>query len=434
MEKKTIGKFISVLRRANGMTQKELGDKLYVSDKTVSRWERDECLPELSLIPAIAEIFGVTTDELLRGERNSIEKNSMTPTESKRVRGEKQFKAMLHQNEKKFSNLSFISIGLTLAGIIVAALCNGFYKSILGGLLGILFFIAAAICEICFTNAFSIADYEDEHEEEVKATNTRHIEFSVNVIFFILAATFFTLPLIFLGGWHYGINFSDTWLPVGLIMTAVGLIISFAIYKLAILPTLIKNGAMHYEEKEKNLLKENQKLLKKSLKILAVVLVSVIVLGIINSLIDDNLGYTRKHVFETKEEVKEFLENQYDEWLYEAYDKTVKKYEDGFPIGEKKTWYSNSLYSSYQSDQYPMMILEYDKNGKFQYYHNPDLNYIENIHDVSGEEVYRIITDEDYYNGEAVRDTINVILVTAAFLSTLGCASYYIYKSKKAKS
>jgi DNA-binding transcriptional regulator YiaG len=41
MEKKTIGKFISVLRRANGMTQKELGDKLYVSDKTVSRWERD---------------------------------------------------------------------------------------------------------------------------------------------------------------------------------------------------------------------------------------------------------------------------------------------------------------------------------------------------------------------------------------------------------
>jgi transcriptional regulator with XRE-family HTH domain len=176
MEKKTIGKFISVLRRANGMTQKELGDKLYVSDKTVSRWERDECLPELSLIPAIAEIFGVTTDELLRGERNSIEKDSIAPTESKRVRGEKQFKAMLHQNEKKFSNLSFISIGLTLAGIIVAALCNGFYKSILGGLLGILFFIAAAICQICFTNAFSIADYEDEHEEEVKATNTRHIE------------------------------------------------------------------------------------------------------------------------------------------------------------------------------------------------------------------------------------------------------------------
>ena len=367
MEKKTIGKFISVLRRANGMTQKELGDKLYVSDKTVSRWERDECLPELSLIPAIAEIFGVTTDELLRGERNSIENGTIATTESKRVRGEKQFKAMLHQNEKEFSNLSFISIGLTLAGIIVAALCNGFYKSILGG-------------------------------------------------------------------WHYGINFSDTWLPIGLIMTAAGLLISFAVYRLAILPTLIKNGAMHYEEKEKNLLKEKAEILKKALKILAIILVSVIALGIINSLIDDNLGYTKKHVFETKEEVKEFLESQYDEWLYEAYDKTVKKDEDGFPIGEKKTWYSGSLYSNYQSEQYPMMILEYDKNGKFEYYHNPDLNYIENIHDVSGEEVYRIITDEDYYNGEAIWESVNIILTAAIVLGTLGCAAYYIYKSKKIKA
>ena len=50
MEKKTIGKFISALRKANGMTQKELGEKLYVSDKTVSRWECDECAPDLSLL------------------------------------------------------------------------------------------------------------------------------------------------------------------------------------------------------------------------------------------------------------------------------------------------------------------------------------------------------------------------------------------------
>lgn len=56
-EKKSIGKFLSALRQAKGLTQKELGDMLYVSNKTVSRWERDECLPDLYLIPAIAEIF-----------------------------------------------------------------------------------------------------------------------------------------------------------------------------------------------------------------------------------------------------------------------------------------------------------------------------------------------------------------------------------------
>ena len=59
MEKNTIGKFISALRRANGMTQRELADKLFVSDKTVSRWERDECAPDLSLIPVIAELFDI---------------------------------------------------------------------------------------------------------------------------------------------------------------------------------------------------------------------------------------------------------------------------------------------------------------------------------------------------------------------------------------
>ena len=64
MEKKTIGQFIAALRKANGMTQKELAEQLSVSDKSVSRWERDESAPDLSLIPVIAEIFGVTSDEI----------------------------------------------------------------------------------------------------------------------------------------------------------------------------------------------------------------------------------------------------------------------------------------------------------------------------------------------------------------------------------
>ncbi|MDD4096993.1 MAG: helix-turn-helix transcriptional regulator, partial [Oscillospiraceae bacterium] len=59
MDKKTIGSFIAALRKSTGLTQRELAEKLNVSDKAVSRWERDECAPDLSLIPAIAEILGV---------------------------------------------------------------------------------------------------------------------------------------------------------------------------------------------------------------------------------------------------------------------------------------------------------------------------------------------------------------------------------------
>ena len=105
VEKKTIGKFISALRRANGMTQKELGEKLFVSDKTVSRWECDESTPELSLIPVIAEIFGITTDELLRGERNNHDKEQLRTEEDiskEKAKSDKQFNRMLDLKSRKY--------------------------------------------------------------------------------------------------------------------------------------------------------------------------------------------------------------------------------------------------------------------------------------------------------------------------------------------
>ena len=71
MERKSIGTLIAALRRANGLTQKQLADRLGVSDKAVSRWERDESLPDLTLLPVIADLFHITVDELLRGERRA---------------------------------------------------------------------------------------------------------------------------------------------------------------------------------------------------------------------------------------------------------------------------------------------------------------------------------------------------------------------------
>ena len=69
MEKKTMGAFLAALRKANGYTQQEVADKLNVSNKTVSKWERDEGCPEIMMLPLIAELYSVTVDEILRGER-----------------------------------------------------------------------------------------------------------------------------------------------------------------------------------------------------------------------------------------------------------------------------------------------------------------------------------------------------------------------------
>ena len=58
MERRTLGSFLAALRKAKGLTQQQLADLLHVSNKAVSRWERDECAPDLSLIPVIADLFG----------------------------------------------------------------------------------------------------------------------------------------------------------------------------------------------------------------------------------------------------------------------------------------------------------------------------------------------------------------------------------------
>ena len=68
-----MGSFIAALRKANGLTQQDIADRLNVSNKAVSRWERDECMPDIMLIPALAELLGVTCDELLRGEKKKPE-------------------------------------------------------------------------------------------------------------------------------------------------------------------------------------------------------------------------------------------------------------------------------------------------------------------------------------------------------------------------
>lgn len=79
MTNKSIGNFLSELRKEKGLTQKEIADYLNVSDKTVSHWECDKYSPDISAIPILAEFFGVTCDELLRGERKvPEEKESIT--------------------------------------------------------------------------------------------------------------------------------------------------------------------------------------------------------------------------------------------------------------------------------------------------------------------------------------------------------------------
>lgn len=214
MEKKTIGKFISALRKANGMTQKELGEKLFVSDKTVSRWECDECTPELSLIPSIAEIFGITTDELLRGERNNPERDAIVSEETvskQRSKSDKQFKLMLDRNSRKYKNLTLISVGITILGFIAAMIANlGFSKGLIAFCLATAFCVASEICQICFTiNARITPDEDDDtYTERIQEANTSVIKTATAISLVNLLMFAFCLPLVtMINGANYGMVF-----------------------------------------------------------------------------------------------------------------------------------------------------------------------------------------------------------------------------------
>ena len=66
MQKQTLGMKIASLRKENGMTQLELAEKMNVTDKAVSKWERDLCCPDVNSLPKLAEIFGISVDELMQ--------------------------------------------------------------------------------------------------------------------------------------------------------------------------------------------------------------------------------------------------------------------------------------------------------------------------------------------------------------------------------
>lgn len=79
IDNEKFGTFLSEMRKEKDLTQKELGEKLFVSDKTVSKWERGASIPNVTLLIPIADVLGITVTELLKGER--ITENQTLKTE-----------------------------------------------------------------------------------------------------------------------------------------------------------------------------------------------------------------------------------------------------------------------------------------------------------------------------------------------------------------
>lgn len=79
MDQQKVGKFIASIRKEKNLTQAQLGEKLGVTDKTISKWENGNYMPDLSLLKSLSETLGVSIYELLDGERipnNDVQEKS----------------------------------------------------------------------------------------------------------------------------------------------------------------------------------------------------------------------------------------------------------------------------------------------------------------------------------------------------------------------
>ena len=80
----SLGKRIGMLRRQKGLKQEDMAERLGVSPQAVSKWENDQTCPDISLLPRLAELLGVSVDELLSGKREQQPVVQVLPQEQRK--------------------------------------------------------------------------------------------------------------------------------------------------------------------------------------------------------------------------------------------------------------------------------------------------------------------------------------------------------------
>ncbi len=315
MHKKTIGSFIAVLRRASGMTQRELAERLSVSDKTVSRWERDDGLPDLTLIPLLAEIFGVSCDEILRGERLSESRQSAAtaspdaPPELSE-KSARQLRNIMKQTKTRLTARSMISVGLSLGGLLAAMISNfGFLRAHIGFFVGAVFFAAALLCQIAFLVRALSAVCGEEFEESALCDFKFFVaRLSGGVFIGTIALFAFTLPLLTLVSDAYfglqGNSLAEYGLLAMLLTAAALLLIYFIIER--VLSSRGVFGALR-EPSEKS--RANSRLKRKLIVIFGIIFAAVLVA----QLAFNSFGYylfPNGREFDNFEDFKEYIETK----------------------------------------------------------------------------------------------------------------------------
>ena len=153
-----IGKFIAECRKEKKLTQEELAEKLYITDRAVSKWERGLSLPDADKMLDLCNILGINANELLNGERIDM-KDYNKKTEELLVEMTKQEEA---QNKKIFANMWILVIVTFIAYITIISIAAAAWGE--GPKFGTVMVISTAIFVLIAFYAFKIEVYTGYYE------------------------------------------------------------------------------------------------------------------------------------------------------------------------------------------------------------------------------------------------------------------------------
>ena len=304
MAKTTMGEFLAILRKSKGMTQQDAADRLGVSNKTVSSWETGASSPDISLLPAIAELYGVTCDELLRGER-------ISPAEPPQATEQKREKALAHLLARYKNNVSvaaMVSYGLAvLAALLTLILAFAAFQSRLGFFIGLILLAASLFATLlaCRRAAFLVS--QDDFEAEATERFFLYLFRIRGRVCIACAAAFgFIFPHVFIPA-HGGMKIGYAFL-FGAIGAAAAFLIAGFIY------LLVKTKSGRFPENERKYLRF--KLINGAVIFGCAALISAVaisVVGVYNSAFvsrgDAIVSIPEKYYYDSLDELKQNAES-----------------------------------------------------------------------------------------------------------------------------
>ena len=138
MDYKKIGNFIMLERKSQGLTQSKLAEKLFISEKTVSKWENGNGLPDTACLPKLCEILKVSLNELLNGEKIVADSNNQ--------KNERLLLGMANELDRKNKTIWNAMWAIMITSII----------ALIGGVLIAAFLIPEGILQLVIIVAISI--------------------------------------------------------------------------------------------------------------------------------------------------------------------------------------------------------------------------------------------------------------------------------------